>query len=68
MGCFGILLMSRIQKCHWEFHLTKFAWRKHKKHFVANFEKSSEPAHPVDTATAVGKWKADQIADTLSGR
>ena len=47
--------MSRIQKCHWEFHLTKFVWRKHRKHLVANFEKSLEPAHPVDTATLVGK-------------
>ena len=36
-GCFGILMMSRFQNCHWKFNLTKNSMRKDGKRLVANW-------------------------------
>ena len=36
---YRILLMSRIQDCHWESILYKFSWRKQRKHLSAKFRK-----------------------------
>ena len=51
--------MSRFQNCHQESNLTKFSWRKHRKHLFAKFGKSPELAHT--SGILVWKWQCSEL-------